>query len=65
MNIFVRAVISGFGFSLGAAIFKRVSNRLGLDEAGAQGRQAAGKDVADDADEAETGEDRHNGQGAH
>lgn len=32
MNVFVRAVVSGFGFSLGAALYKRVSGRLGLDE---------------------------------
>ena len=33
MNVFARAVISGFGFTLGAAIFKRVSKRLGLEDA--------------------------------
>ena len=32
MTILVRAVISGFGFSLGAALFKKVSNKLGLDD---------------------------------
>jgi hypothetical protein len=32
MKILVRAVISGFGFSLGAALYKRVSKRLGWDE---------------------------------
>jgi hypothetical protein len=32
MNIFARAVISGFGFSLGAALFKKVSDKLGLGE---------------------------------
>ena len=32
MNVFVRAVISGFGFSLGAALFKRVSDKIGLGE---------------------------------
>ena len=32
MKILVRAVISGFGFSLGAALFKKVADRLGLAE---------------------------------
>jgi hypothetical protein len=32
MTIFVRAVITGFGLSLGAAIFKKVSKQLGFDE---------------------------------
>ena len=32
MKIFVRAVISGFGYSLGAALYKQVSKRLGLDD---------------------------------
>lgn len=32
MNMFVRAVVSGFGFSLGAALFRKVSDKLGLGE---------------------------------
>lgn len=32
MNTFVRAVISGFGFSLGSALYKRVSKKIGLGE---------------------------------
>ncbi|HYU16949.1 MAG TPA: hypothetical protein VEL05_12780 [Candidatus Acidoferrum sp.] len=32
MNVFVRAVVTGFGFSLGAALFRKVSNRLGLND---------------------------------
>ncbi len=32
MGVFVRAVVTGFGFSLGAAIFKRLSKQLGLEE---------------------------------
>ena len=31
MGIFVRAVISGFGLSLGSALFKKVAPRLGLE----------------------------------
>jgi hypothetical protein len=32
MNVFVRAVVTGFGFSLGAALFRKVSKRLGLGD---------------------------------
>lgn len=32
MNVFVRAVVTGFGFSLGAALFRKISDRLGLGE---------------------------------
>lgn len=32
MKVLVRAVVSGFGFSLGAALYKRVSKRIGLEE---------------------------------
>ncbi len=38
MKVLVRAVISGFGFSLGAALFKKVADRFGLgEEKGAKG----------------------------
>lgn len=32
MHLFARAVVTGFAFSLGAALFKKVSKKLGLDE---------------------------------
>jgi len=32
MKILVRAVISGFGMSLGAALFRKVSDKLGLND---------------------------------
>lgn len=32
MGILIRAVISGFGFSLGAALFRKVSKQIGLDD---------------------------------
>ena len=32
MKTFVRAVITGFGLSLGSAVYKRVSKRLGFDD---------------------------------
>jgi hypothetical protein len=46
MKILVRAVISGFGFSLGSAPFKHVSMKLGRDdsEQGARPRHAAAAD---------------------
>lgn len=33
MHLFVRAVITGFGLALGAAIYKKVARELGLEEA--------------------------------
>jgi hypothetical protein len=32
MKFLVRAVVTGFGLSLGAAIFKKVQRQLGFDE---------------------------------
>lgn len=32
MHLFVRAVVQGFGLALGAALFKKVQDRLGLGE---------------------------------
>lgn len=32
MMLFVRAVVTGFGLSLGSALFKKVQKQLGLDE---------------------------------
>jgi hypothetical protein len=32
MNVFVRAVVTGFGFSLGAALFRKVADKLGLND---------------------------------
>jgi len=32
MQILVRAVITGFGFTLGAALFRKVSKQLGLED---------------------------------
>ena len=41
MSIFVRAVVTGFAFSLGAALFKKVAKQLGLDEPAKPGDAAA------------------------
>ncbi|MEZ4403190.1 MAG: hypothetical protein R3B06_24410 [Kofleriaceae bacterium] len=46
MQIFVRAVVTGFAFSLGAALFKKVAKELGLDEAPRRAESAAGADAA-------------------
>jgi hypothetical protein len=32
MGILVRAIISGFGMSLGAALFRKVAKELGLED---------------------------------
>ncbi|HLU64935.1 MAG TPA: hypothetical protein VKZ63_01585 [Kofleriaceae bacterium] len=44
----MRAVVSGFGFSLGAALFRKVSDKLGLgeDKKGADSKSKADPEVA-------------------
>jgi hypothetical protein len=32
LNVFLRAVITGFGLSLGSAIYKRTAKRFGFDD---------------------------------
>lgn len=32
MRFFVRAVVTGFGLSLGSALFKKIQDRIGLGE---------------------------------
>lgn len=32
MGIFIRGVVTGFAFSLGSALFKRVSKELGFED---------------------------------
>jgi len=44
MKLFVRAVVTGFALSLGAALFKKVQKQLGLDT---EDKKAA-KDAAND-----------------
>jgi hypothetical protein len=50
MGVFIRAVVTGFGFSLGSALFKRVSNKLGLSE---PDTKTPDPDTADGVDEDE------------
>ena len=51
MGVLVRAVVYGFGFSLGAALYKKVSSQLGLEEAQANG-DAATNESSDDSGDA-------------
>ena len=51
MNLFVRGVVYGFAFSLGAALFKRVQDQLGLpaeEKASSNGQQAPTPDDGGD-----------------
>ena len=51
MNILLRAVITGFGLSVGAALYKRVAKQLGLDEKPdekSEANRAAGAAAAED-----------------
>jgi hypothetical protein len=41
MKFFVRAVITGFALSLGAALFKKVQKKLGLDHEEPKSKDAA------------------------
>ena len=52
MDLFIRSVISGFGQSLGKALFERVKHRLGLggDEPRPQRVTIVDTDVTDDED---------------
>lgn len=55
MNVFVRAVVTGFGMSLGAAIFKRVQKQLGFkDETDNAEAVPEPVDEEDGGDEAES-----------
>ncbi|MEZ4363603.1 MAG: hypothetical protein R3B48_25730 [Kofleriaceae bacterium] len=49
MNTFVRAVVSGFAFTLGATLFRKVSKRLGLEEEVTKTTQAAAAATEDAA----------------
>lgn len=48
MGILIRSVVSGFGFNLGAALFKKLSKRIGLDEP--DKNMKPDPDVADDGE---------------
>jgi hypothetical protein len=39
MQLLIRAVVTGFGLSIGAALYKRLARQLGLDEPDDKSRQ--------------------------
>ena len=41
MNMFVRAVVTGFAFTLGATLFRKAAKKLGLDDEPAKNGTAA------------------------
>jgi hypothetical protein len=41
MGFFARAVVSGFGFSLGKALFDKVKDHVGLGESRTNGQEGA------------------------
>ena len=45
MKFFVRAVVTGFALSLGAALFKKVQKKLGLDSEESKSKKDAATDV--------------------
>lgn len=47
MQFFVRAVVTGFALSLGAALFKKVSKELGLDDKPAKEEEARAAGAAE------------------
>lgn len=47
MQFFVRAVVSGFGLSLGGALFKKVQSRLGLADDKDKGKDTDKKSDSD------------------
>ena len=58
MNAFAKTVLSGFAFSLGAALFRKVAPKLGLDDK-SDGKKDAARAAADDgADGSEADGDR-------
>ena len=60
MGVFVRAVITGFGFSVGKAIYDRVSERfLGESSEESDDDDQPAAAVADDIDDAEPICDHH------
>jgi hypothetical protein len=59
MGVFVRAIVYGFGFSLGSALFRKYSAQLGLDEK--DKADAKTRDEAPDDGEAEADGDADDG----
>jgi hypothetical protein len=49
MLFFVRAVVTGFGLSLGSALFKKVQDRIGLGEPKEKAREKEQQPAEPDA----------------
>ena len=49
MGMLVRAVVWGFGFSLGAALYKQVSDKLGVDDTTREPRRDTTEENASDS----------------
>lgn len=67
MGVFIRAVISGFGFSLGAALFRKASRAVGFEEGAGnsdKGRGDSAGGEAPDGDEGSAEEDDDADHGA-
>jgi hypothetical protein len=47
MRIFVKSVMTGFAFSLGAALFRKVAPKLGLEDKAAEKKDAAAAQAAE------------------
>ena len=58
MKILLRAVVSGFGFGLGAGLYKRISRKLGLGEPEGEAKSdnAAKASECADAEDGESAE---------
>ncbi len=52
MRFFVKAIATGFAMSMGSAIFKKVSGKMGLDgqEASPEAAEQAAKESADESE---------------
>lgn len=53
MGVFVRAVVTGFGLSLGSSLYKKVSKRLGFDDGDDQGTKIDPDTATGDRDDLE------------
>ncbi len=48
MKFFVKAIVTGFGLSLGSALFKKVQHRLGLGDPNEKASEVIKQDGATD-----------------
>ncbi|MCP4443972.1 MAG: hypothetical protein GY811_01320 [Myxococcales bacterium] len=58
MRFFVKAIATGFAMSMGSALFKRVSDKMGLENEASKDEATAQKaEAAEAAEEAANGEE--------